>query len=247
VVFEEEKTVMPFPCPSPKGTNFAGLYLDRGGNLIDRNGALWGRRGTMAHDSLPDSLRAAGGSSHLPPQPEFGPEHDSVRKHTLGDENDEERGVEALRRWLFEHTGLSENAIDEACEIAAKEHGEPAEDYLPASGLRSAGGMGGRLSNARSRLGEGLRPPLGTKSSSEERSMLGEATYRSSPASDGFAFPKENLMPHYEPPESERRSSARARRLAADAVSDAAGESLLRLFGPDGPARIGIGEWPKRR
>jgi hypothetical protein len=41
-----------FSAPSPKGTNHAGLFLDQGGRLFDRNGNLWGRS-SMAYDELP--------------------------------------------------------------------------------------------------------------------------------------------------------------------------------------------------
>jgi hypothetical protein len=196
------------------------VFVTKGNSMISKKD--WPRL-RHAFDALPESLS----TSHLPPSTEKGPWHDTVRRkeflrdgaspppHASDDEDGEEVGVEAMRKYLRENTGLSEDAISEACEIAAREHGEPAEDYLPASGLKSAGGAGGRLSGARSRLGEGSRP-----------------------ASDGFEFPKENLAPHYEPP-------ARNRRIAAD---HAGGEArLLRMFGPDGPARVEVGEWPKRR
>jgi hypothetical protein len=32
-----------FDCPSPKGTNHAGLYLNSAGYLFDRNGGYWGK------------------------------------------------------------------------------------------------------------------------------------------------------------------------------------------------------------
>ena len=63
--------------------------------------------------------------------------------------------IKALRKYLHENTGLSWDVIEQACELCELEHSEPAEDYLPASGLRSAGGMGGRLSGERSRLRKG--------------------------------------------------------------------------------------------
>jgi hypothetical protein len=230
-----------FPCPSPKGSNHAGLYLNRAGDLVDRNGALWGRRGTLAMDSLPESIRAP-----------HAPASDAERD----DEDDGERGVEALRRWLRAHTGLAESAISEACDLAASELEPSGEDDIPASGLKSAGGMGGRLSNARSRLGEGSRPPLGTLSSEKRSSPLAESEFRSSPASDSASFFE--TFPDVQrigfsygsgqfDEERHDRRNARQRQLAADATSDEAGESLARMFGPDGPARVGVGPWPKRR
>ena len=42
-----------FPCPSPKGTNDAKLYLNERGELLDRWGRLWGRRQMLAFDALP--------------------------------------------------------------------------------------------------------------------------------------------------------------------------------------------------
>jgi hypothetical protein len=224
-----------FPCPSPKGSNFAGLYLNRAGHLVDRNGALWGRRGTMAMDSLPDSLSSE-------PSTELGPWHDEVTRRAMrGDENDEERGVEALRKYLRTHTGLAEEAIDEACELceqAISERGE-VSDELPVAAPR---GYGGRLSGQERKV-EG-RAPLGTISPNASRSTIGEADYRSSPASDGFEFPKENLTPHYEPPESERRLSARDRRLARDSASGSASDQHFREMFPNAP---GVGEWLPRR
>ena len=165
-----------FPCPSPKGSNHAGLYLNRAGDLVDRNGALWGRRGTMAMDSLPESIRAP----HVPASD--------------ADEDDEERGVEgradikALRKYLHENTGLSWDVIEDACTLAEQAISERGEvtDELPTSG---PGGMRNASNEVSREGGEKVfksagrfekRPPLGTKSSSEERSMLGEATYRAS-------------------------------------------------------------------
>jgi hypothetical protein len=43
-----------FPCPSPRGTNHAGLYLNEAGHLVDRHGALWGASRSMAMDEMPD-------------------------------------------------------------------------------------------------------------------------------------------------------------------------------------------------
>jgi hypothetical protein len=45
-----------FACPSPKGSNHAGLYLNEAGQLVDRHGALWGASGSMALDQMPDDL-----------------------------------------------------------------------------------------------------------------------------------------------------------------------------------------------
>jgi hypothetical protein len=191
------------------------VFVTKNGSTISKKD--WKRLKRLAADDLPESLSTA----HLPPSTEKGPWADEATRRAMrGDENDEERGVEALRRWLHANSGLSADVIDEACAIAAKEHGEPAEDYLPASGLRSSGGIGGRLSGARSRLGEGS-------------------------ASDGFEFPKENLMPVYEPPESERPLTRADRRQARDLAMDEA-DRLARMFG-EHFASIGIGNFPRRR
>jgi hypothetical protein len=161
--------------------------------------------------------------------------------------------IKALRKYLHENTGLSWDVIEEACTLCELQHGEPAEDYLPASGLRSAGGMGGRLSGERSRLGEGPRPALGTKSAEKRgSSVLSEQEYRSSPASDSASFfamfpDASRIGTTYGSSQFDPAPplTAKARKIAAD---HADGEThLLEMFGPDGPARVGVGEWPKRR
>ena len=43
-----------FHAPSPKGSNFAGLYLTEAGDLVDRRGARWGKS-SLAFDSMPES------------------------------------------------------------------------------------------------------------------------------------------------------------------------------------------------
>jgi hypothetical protein len=35
-------TTLLFDAPSPRGTNYAGLYLTKGGTLVDRRGRSWG-------------------------------------------------------------------------------------------------------------------------------------------------------------------------------------------------------------
>lgn len=46
-----------FPCPSPRNTNFAGLFLNEAGRLVDRHGNDWGRSPRrMAVDALPSGL-----------------------------------------------------------------------------------------------------------------------------------------------------------------------------------------------
>jgi hypothetical protein len=51
---------MLFDCPSPKGTNHAGLYLNSAGYLFDRKGGYWGKSQIkkMAEDALPGSMAA---------------------------------------------------------------------------------------------------------------------------------------------------------------------------------------------
>jgi hypothetical protein len=195
----------------------------------------WKKMRRLALDDLPESI-------HVPRTPSASDEVE----HRIG-----------MLRHVLRGYGLDDDSIDEACEICRRElAGEVTDDELPIAGACHAlfagesREPGERSFRASGRSESRSRPPLGTKASHERSgSVLSEQEYRSSPASNSasFEFPKENLTPHYEPPESERRSSARARRLAADAASDAAGESLLRLFGPDGPACVGVGEWPKRR
>lgn len=223
-----------FPCPSPSGRNDAGLYLDRAGNLVDRNGALWGRRNTMAMDSLPESVRAP----HVPSASDDAEARVGMLKHIL-------RGY-----------GLDDKSCDEACQIARNElAGEVSgEDYIPASGLKSAGGMGGRLSGERSRLGEGSRPSLGTLSSEKRSSPLAESEYRASPASDAsfdqrYPGVRERLgrpvhgNSQYDPPSPLRK---RERKAAADARTPDAGDRLAEKFG-EHFAEVGVGEWPRRR
>ena len=185
----------------------------------------------LAFDDLPESVRAP-------------------RVPTASDEVEHRVG---MLKHILRGYGLDDESCDEACEIARKElAGEPVEDELPTSGPGGAR----NLANSQPREPDGKvfrspgrfesRPPLGTTSSSKERSMIGEADYRSSPASDamrvGIGVPGNSQFDG-----ANDRRSKRERRLAADARSDAAGESLLRMFGPDGPARVGVGEWPKRR
>jgi hypothetical protein len=237
-----------FPCPSPRGTNNAGLFLNKAGELVDRRGGLWGRPGTMALDELPESLS----TEHLPPSTELGPWHDSVRKHTLGDEDDVDNRIDLLRHYL-RGRGLSEDDVEEACALAAKGRGE-VEDELPVSG---PAGMGGALSKQSREANEKVfrspgrfesRPALGTKATGEKRSPV---DYRSSPASDSFfleKFPEAaRIKPGYEPPESERPLTRAERRRAHDMAMDADSTAdLARMFG-EHFASIGIGDFPRRR
>jgi hypothetical protein len=227
-------------------------------------------RGGMAHDAKdhPAVFVTPGGSTITKRDwPRFKGALDKAIKPFNGDlvrmkdhpeafdnEDDEERGVEALRRWLRAHTGLAESVISEACDLAASEMEPSGEDYIPASGLKSAGGMGGRLSNARSRLGEGSRAPLGTLSTeNRSRSPLGTAEFRSSLASDAsfdqrYPGVRERLgrpvhgTSQYDPPPAR---SKRERKLAADASADGAGDRLTGKFGAHF-AEVGVGPWPKR-
>jgi hypothetical protein len=114
-----------FPCPSPKGSNHAGLYLNRAGELVDRKGSLWGKRGTMALDELPDSLRAI----------------DKTPRRRLARDEEPDEFAELLRG-----KGLDEEAIavaqwlaERARQALAQKEEEPeGEDKLPISGPRHA-------------------------------------------------------------------------------------------------------------
>jgi hypothetical protein len=82
--------------------------------------------------------------------------------------------------------------------------------------------------------------------------MIGEASYRSSPASDSFAatFPDAMRIGTAVPGRSQfdgahDRRTKRERRIAADAALDGAADSLAEKF--PGIENIGVGEWPKRR
>jgi hypothetical protein len=212
-----------FPCPSPKGTNHAGLYIDRGGNLVDKTGALWGRRGTMAMDSLPENIRP--GESHLPPEPKVGPWHDSVtRKVLLRDElppsprsprsprapgSDAERRLDMLLHFLL-GLGLSRDDAELALEHARADlkTGE-VEDQLPVSG---PGGMGGRMS----------------KQSREGGEKIFEQQSRAADNEEDFLrrFPDARRVGGGTP--AERPLSAKDRQLAADRANSEA--SALRRF-----------------
>jgi hypothetical protein len=54
-----------FACPSPPGTNYAGLYLNEAGRLVDRHGGDWGRSPRRtALDALPPDLSRTGEKDH---------------------------------------------------------------------------------------------------------------------------------------------------------------------------------------
>jgi hypothetical protein len=48
-----------YAAPSPSGRNDMKLYLNSRGELLDKNGAFWGRSSKMAHDEMPDGLTPA--------------------------------------------------------------------------------------------------------------------------------------------------------------------------------------------
>ncbi len=153
-----------FPCPSPKGTNHAGLFLNERGDLVDRNGNLWGKSGTMAMDSLPRDLsvqrelatkaarkeikklarervrRLARDTMHDLP---FG--GDLVRQKDCPEAFDAEARLEMLRHYL-RGRGLSDADVEEAIEHARRDlaaRGE-AVDTIPANALH--GGFGEAIS-----------------------------------------------------------------------------------------------------
>ena len=228
---------MPFPCPSPKGTNFAGLYLNRAGDLVDRNGALWGRRGTMAHDSLPESIRAP----RVPSASDDAEHRVGMLRHTL-------RGY-----------GLDDELCDEACEIARREiAGEPVEDELVHSG---PGAMGGRLNPATRREPDekfyktparfSERPALGTKSGERRgSSVISEQEYRSSPASDSSLLDELGVtrvkagVPGSGQFDPAPPLTAKDRKIARDSVPDFEADRNFREMFPGAPE---FGEWLPRR
>jgi hypothetical protein len=183
---------------------------------------------------------------------------DLVRQKDHPEAFDAEHRLDMLRHILRGY-GLDDESVEEACEICRRElAGETTEDELPISG---PAGAGGKLSKQSREPDEKVfrspghferRPPLGTTASSEERSMIGEATYRSSPASDSFAADFSDAMRigfsygsgQFDEERHDRRTK-RQRRIAADAVSPASGARLSEMF-PD-IERVGIGCWPSRR
>ena len=211
------------------------VFVTKNGSTISKKD--WKRLKLLAADDLPDSIRAP----HVP---------------TASDEVEHRVGM--LRHTLRGY-GLDDDSIDEACEICRRElAGEPVEDELPTSGPGGAR----NLSNSQSREGGEKhfrspgrfesRPPLGTTSSSKERSMLGEATYRASPASDaslksdrpwarvGIGYGSSQFDPANPPPP----RSKRATRQAYDGADGKAREHLEDLLGFKLPE---VGPWPSRR
>jgi hypothetical protein len=186
---------------------------------------------------------------------------DSVRAPRVPSASDAEHRIEMLRHYL-RGRGLDEESCDQACELARREltlEEEPVEDELPTSGPGGAR----NLSNSQARepgtkvfRSPGRfesRPPLGTTSSSKERSMLGGANYRSSPASDGFArrYPDAMRISAAVPGHSQfdgqnDRRSRRQRQLAADAALPDAADRLSQKFG-EHFAAVGVGDFPRRR
>jgi hypothetical protein len=138
-----------------------------------------------------------------------------------GFDEDDGPGVEALRRYLRENTGLSEDVIDAACEIAAREAEPEAKDKLPVSGPRHA---------------------LFAKESREP----GEKAFRDPDNFSGKYPEAAKVKSYYEPPESERPLTARDRQLARDSVPGSEASRRFEAMFPE-PARIGIGPWPPRR
>jgi hypothetical protein len=138
-----------FAAPSPKNTNRAQLYLNKRGELMDRNGAFWGRSQIkkMAMD-------AALGAPPDTGEREWGPQDWAVNhtRHALGDAIEEactahgldDEQHKALRDLVEQHLfGTAENkgmgavdkskgkgAIDEDDEIDRK-----VREYLKGHGL----------------------------------------------------------------------------------------------------------------
>jgi hypothetical protein len=83
-----------YACPSPRGTNNAGLFLTRAGRLVDRRGNDWGA----------SSIRRMANDSALGAPPGTGT---STRKWGPGD-------------WAKNHT---RHALGDALEAACEEHG----------------------------------------------------------------------------------------------------------------------------
>lgn len=164
---------MTFPDGIKRGMAFDGpthskVYMTKNGSAIVRKD--WKKLKRLAADDLPESIR-------VPRTPTA---------------SDAEHRIDMLRHVLRGY-GLDDDSIDEACEICRRElAGEVSDDELPTSGPGGAR----NLSNSQTREGGEeffkspgrfeSRPPLGTKVSSEKRSVVGEAEYRSSPASDAM-------------------------------------------------------------
>jgi hypothetical protein len=73
-----------FACPSPRGTNHAGLYLTKGGTLVDRHGNDWGASSIrrMANDAALGAPPGTGTGER-----KWGPSDWAANKarHALGD------------------------------------------------------------------------------------------------------------------------------------------------------------------
>jgi hypothetical protein len=213
------------------------VFVTKNGSAIVRKD--WKKLKQLAVDDLPESIRVP---------------------RTPSASDDAEHRIGMLRHTLRGY-GLADDSIDEACEICRRElAGEVTDDELPTSGpggARNAANSRSREPDEKAFRSPGRfesRSPLGTTSSSKERSMLGEATYRASPASDASfleEFPEAARIKAFpEPPEDSRPLTRAERRhayaLAMDAADGTAEARLLEMFGPDGPARIKIGDFPRR-
>jgi hypothetical protein len=202
-----------------------GVFMTRGGSMISKRD--WKKlKKRLARDE------------------ELGPKHDLVRQKDMRergesfdeeDERGEEAGVEALRRYLTEHTGLSAESIEAACWLAAKERGEVA-DALPIAGPKHAALPRGGNSTIKA-----------TREPNEKVFKIGEDHAASFARRYPDAVKVEIGVGYsqFDPP-IERRTD-RSPRLALDAASAKAGKRLRKKLGLDKHfGKIGVGEWLPR-
>jgi hypothetical protein len=250
---------MLFPCPSPSGRNDAGLYLDRGGNLVDKHGALWGRRGTMAMDSLPDGMSPSGTTAPS-----------GREKEALEQLKKLRNGVEKL----LEKLDLSDEVCHEFYNLLGVTKPRSLRDVGPNA---ERGAKDSRRGRARDEEPdhEGLVKFLRSRGLDEQSINRVLEIARAAAAEEEEAEDKlpsnalhsgrsrddvESFERRY--PEAARirtavpghlqfegahdhRSTRRTRELAADAASDAAGLRLAKKF--PGIERIGVGLFDSRR
>lgn len=117
-----------FACPSPRGTNGAGLYLTKAGHLVDKHGRNWGRSAMkrMAQDAaMPEA-------SSGPRKPPMNPLASTARSDVNS----------ALKR-LCDALGLSHERIAEQVGDILKEHEREAiQEYARSLGGGKGAGKG---------------------------------------------------------------------------------------------------------
>jgi hypothetical protein len=239
-----------YAAPSPSGRNDMKLYLNSRGELLDKNGVFWGKSqiARMARDEMPDGLSPA--STAKP----------SGREHEANERLKKLRvGVEMLleKLDLSDHVcrafydllkqmeprslhDVGPNAKDAAKHRRARDE-EPSHEEF-AKYLRSKGLDEEAIAEALEFAGYGETADALPVAGPFHR-LLARQTRE--PDGKMFEFPKENLAPRYEPPESERRLSARDRRLARDSVPGSEADRHFREMFPN--CNVEVGEWPRRR